>query len=125
MVNVLVVDDDADIQQSTKSFLEAQDYNVFCAANGIEAQKIMANSAIDIAIIDLFMPQQGGIETIAQCRAGLPVIAVSGEMNGRLGTEEISKSLHVDYFLNKPFQASELLHKIQSLLDDTQTASVP
>jgi len=124
MVNVLVVDDDADIQQSTKAFLEAQGYNVICAANGVEAQEVMARSAIDIAIIDLFMPRQGGIETIAQCRAGVPIIAVSGEMNGRLSTEEISKSLHVDYFLNKPFQASDLLHKIQALLTDTQAASV-
>lgn len=124
MVNVLVVDDDANIQHSTKAFLEAQGYDVFCAGNGLEAQDVMADCVIDIAIIDLFMPKQGGIETIAQCRTGLPIIAVSGEMDGRLSPQEVSESLHVDFFLNKPFQAKELLNRIKNLLEGEATTSV-
>ncbi|SCA56825.1 hypothetical protein MTBPR1_30195 [Candidatus Terasakiella magnetica] len=117
MINVLIVDDDQMILDSTKVFLEANDYQVTIAHDGIEAVELMEKQSFDIAVVDLFMPRSGGIETIAKINNRMPVIAVSGVMKDRLSEKELSHSLQVDQFLPKPFEPHRLITVIDQLLN--------
>ncbi|WP_135076309.1 response regulator [Terasakiella sp. SH-1] len=116
MVSVLLVDDDPQILDSTKLFLEAYDFHVTLARNGIEAMDMIQKQDFDLAIVDLFMPYSGGIETISKICRRMPIIAVSGQMKDRLSEEEISRSLNVDHFFAKPFDPRKLVHAINELV---------
>jgi len=117
MVNILVVDDDLSICESTKAFLEALGHTVVTANNGIEALAAMETKEFDIAIVDLFMPKSGGNETISNIKQDVPIIAVSGEMNERITPEDVSQSLQVECFMCKPFSPDELAKNITHILE--------
>jgi PAS domain S-box-containing protein len=112
---ILVVDDEAAICQITKSSLEAYNYRVLTASNGIEAVEIYAEykSEINIVLLDMMMPQLDGETTIQMLQKINPqvkIIAISGLV---LNHKNIGKSSQgVKAFMSKPCTGKELLHTL-------------
>src|SRR5262245_28661239 len=78
---LLIADDEPDVRLSLQLALELAGYAVRTAANGLEALILQRESAADILITDIFMPDADGIETIANFRKEFPdtrIIVVSG-----------------------------------------------
>jgi two-component system cell cycle sensor histidine kinase/response regulator CckA len=116
---VLVVDDEPMVRELETQVLRVQGYKVLAAEGAAEALRLAGETAtIHLLITDLSMPEVDGLELTRRFRAlhpKTPVLLVSGSLP-MLGarSEPDLKSFH---FLAKPFQFSELIHKVRVLLD--------
>jgi CheY-like chemotaxis protein len=116
---VLVVDDDPDVRDLETEVLRVQGYTVLEAESGAEALRLAGETkTIHLLITDLLMPEIDGLELTRRFRAvhpNTPVLMVSGSLPLlRARSEQDMECLD---FLAKPFQFSELLHKVRVLLD--------
>jgi DNA-binding NtrC family response regulator len=78
---ILVVDDDGSTRDSLDILLTRAGYEVTQARNGAEALRVWRDLGGDLVILDLFMPEKDGIDTILELRAHTPavrIIAMSG-----------------------------------------------
>ena len=78
---ILVVDDQPSLRSALGKMLTIAGYEVILAADGAEATRLWREHAADLVILDLFMPEKDGIETIVELRAsspGISIIAMSG-----------------------------------------------
>ncbi|MDZ4876512.1 MAG: Sensor histidine kinase RcsC [Chroococcidiopsis cubana SAG 39.79] len=117
---ILVADDEVAIREIIKTSLEAHNYRVLTAVDGIDAIAIYVQhrSEISVVMVDMMMPAMDGVTTIRtlqKLNSEVKIIATSGlAANDRLLT---SVSDRVKAFLVKPYTAQELLRTIRQLLD--------
>ncbi|ADN01513.1 sigma-54-dependent transcriptional regulator [Spirochaeta thermophila] len=74
--NVLVADDEKNIREGLKTFLEMEGYEVFLAEDGDRAKKILDEEDIDLVIADLKMPGMPGDELLRYVVGGYPTVPV-------------------------------------------------
>src|SRR6476620_10321080 len=82
---ILVVDDNASVRRSLAALLTRAGHEVMQAAHGSEASRVWHAVELDLVILDLFMPEKDGIETMVELRAfvpGIPIIVMSGAAYG-------------------------------------------
>jgi DNA-binding response OmpR family regulator len=115
---ILVADDEGAVRSFLRAALEAGGHRVTEAADGKEALKHALAGQTDLAIIDLIMPGQEGIETIRALRGKLPglgIIAISGAFGGQF--LKMAQMLGADAVLDKPVSAEVLLAKVAEVLE--------
>jgi len=81
MARILVIDDDVLARLVVKNFLEREGHVVVLAERGHEGAHAIEAYAFDLAIVDIFMPDMDGLETIKafhQSAPRLPIIVISG-----------------------------------------------
>jgi CheY-like chemotaxis protein len=120
-VSILVIDDHEGICSFMRFVLEAEGYAVRTAADGAQGLKAHRALPADVVITDIFMPNQDGVETIAELRREFPavrIIAMSG--GGKVARhQDYLEAVHhigVDRSLRKPFEASQLLEVVRDVL---------
>ena len=116
--NILVVDDDAQIRSFLATLLETDGYNVVQAADGKQAQARSRETAFDLVITDLVMPEQEGLETIhalQKQQPQLPMIAISGAFAGAY--LELAKKLGASAIFRKPFEPGSILREVHRLIE--------
>lgn len=119
MRTILIADDNATLRRSLKIALEAAGYSVELARNGAEALARQRESAPDVLITDLFMPECDGFELIEAFRKLSPrtkIVAISGDAQ-RVRREYLSTAslIGVDAALKKPFKIENLLETLRAL----------
>jgi PAS domain S-box-containing protein len=112
---ILTVDDEASIREITKISLEAFNYRVVTAKDGIDALALFAEHHQDIhfVLLDLMMPSLDSatvIRTLQRIDPQVQIITMSG-----LATNELLTDNNVKAFLAKPFTAQELLQTLHNL----------
>ncbi|WP_350333634.1 response regulator [Coralliovum pocilloporae] len=114
--HILVVDDDPQITDFLKRYLEKQHYQVSCAATGAEMDSILKNEAIDLCILDINLPDRDGFEITRDLRvnSNLPIIVLSGRDDPF--DRVIGLEFGADDYVVKPFEARELLARIKTIL---------
>jgi DNA-binding response OmpR family regulator len=121
---ILVIDDDEDVRSCIRNILEHSGYSVLEAENGRVGIDIFRHNPVVLVIVDLFMPEKEGIETIMELRkelADLKILAISGGIPG-YGPDHflhIAQKLGADGTLDKPFNMQQLLSKVENLLTPT------
>jgi len=110
-----VVDDDKRIRQALERALRSENYEVITAADGMQA--LQMSNQVDLMVLDLTMPQLGGIEVCRRLRSQgseLPILLLTA----RHQTEHRVLGLDsgADDYLAKPFALDELLARIRALL---------
>ena len=116
-VNILVVDDHADIRELIKRFLDQHCFNTFTACDGDEMREILRDNQIDLIVLDLMLPKEDGLSICRKLRESgnnVPIImltAMIGETDKIIGLE-----LGADDYLTKPFNPRELLARIKAVL---------
>jgi CheY-like chemotaxis protein len=117
---ILVADDDANIRASLDTLLTKAGYQVVQARNGVEAVRLWRDLDGDLVILDLFMPDKDGIETIIELRAhspGVRIIAMSGGgANQRLDLLQDMKLLGAVSTIAKPFTSADVLAMVNRVL---------
>ena len=117
---VLIVDDDPLFRLLTRLLLESRGCTVSVADGCGEALDVLGSAKPEVAIVDMVMPGEDGLETIAAMRAragDLRFIACSGH-DADLFQAELA-ALQVSHFLAKPFTVEELVVTIrQAMLGD-------
>jgi Response regulators consisting of a CheY-like receiver domain and a winged-helix DNA-binding domain len=119
--NVLVVDDDLEIRRLMGRYLDEHGFRVFLAGNRRECEDKLASERIDIAILDVLLPDGSGLDLcrMLQTRSPhIPVIlltALKEEVDRIIGLE-----LGADDYMSKPFSPRELLARMRAVLRRTQ-----
>ena len=129
-MRVLVADDERNIRESLRSFLELEGNEVVTAENGLAAQRRLQEEAFGAAIVDLKMPGMDGLELlrwIRSERSRLPVIMISAY--GEVTDAVTAMKLGAQDYVVKPFDPEELvlrlgkLVEVQALRDHAEVAS--
>jgi len=114
---LLLVDDDPDIVRGTQLRLAAQGYEVLKAFDSRQCLALAANSQPDAILLDVRMPGQDGLETLAMLRkgastSGIPVIMLSGS----IADEAPALDSGARFFLRKPCSRDALLSAIECVI---------
>ena len=119
--NVLVVDDDLEIRRLMGRYLDEHGFRVFLAGNRRECEEKLMSERIDIAILDVLLPDGSGLDLCRMLQARsphIPVIlltALKEEVDRIIGLE-----LGADDYMSKPFSPRELLARMRAVLRRTQ-----
>ena len=114
---ILIADDEERIVKLVSDFLNASGYETVCAANGKETLDIFnADNTIDLAIIDIMMPEIDGWEITREIRkkSDMPIIMLSAraeEFDLLTGFES-----GIDEYVTKPFSPAVLVKRVEALL---------
>ena len=119
MKKILVVDDETQMVEMLKMRLEASNYTVTTASDGMEGLSKAKSDNPDLIILDLMLPKLDGYQVCRMLKfdktlAKIPIIMLTalGEREDR----EWGKKVKADSYLTKPFDTEELLEKIKSLI---------
>ena len=110
---LLCIDDDEDVLECEKSFLESFGYTVLTAASGGKGLELAGTRAIDVVIVDYFMPEMNGQEVAAEIRRLMPQAPII-MLSATVDVPEQALKL-VDAFVAKDHLASHLLPAIAQL----------
>lgn len=116
MQRILVVEDDMDIQDLLKNFLQEVGYEIVLAGDGAEALSLFSASQFDLVLLDVMLPKIDGFVVCELIRkqSQVPIImltALSGEEEQIRGLD-----LQVDDYITKPFSMPILIRKIAAVL---------
>ncbi len=125
MARILIIDDDKDVREATQILLAANGYDPVTADSGRSGIDLIAKNAVDLVILDVFMPGMDGLTTAQAIHRGhpnLPIIAVSGFMFGGQcptmpGFDSMATEAGAISTLYKPFKPAQLVQAIQKALN--------
>ena len=124
MFQILVVDDDKNTRMLFKAVLEAGNYSVLTAQEGVEALAIMDDHHVDLVVLDVMMPNMDGYaftRTLRESNDNLPILMVSAKQL----PEDKKQGFLVgtDDYMTKPIDEEEMLLRIKALLRRARIAS--
>lgn len=111
---ILVAEDDEDITELLRLYLENEHYKVKIAKNGVTALNVIKNSHIDLAVVDIMMPVMNGYELIGEIRkmSNIPIIILSAK---NLDCDKIlGLDIGADDYMTKPFNPLEIIARVKS-----------
>lgn len=116
MVNILVCDDEKDIVNALKIYLNDPDRRIFAAYNGEEALQLLESEEIDLVLLDIMMPVKDGIETLAEIRRmyNMPVILLTAKSED--SDKILGLNVGADDYITKPFNPLEVTARVNSQL---------
>ena len=121
---LLVIDDDAQTRELFRTTLETAGYRVLTADSGQAGLRLLQHQAVDLILVDIFMPAMDGLELIRRLRA-LPsirnIIAMSGGM-GEWDYLDIAKRLGANQALRKPCPPHAILDAVRAELKADENA---
>ena len=113
---ILICDDEGDIRESLRAILLDEGFDVTAVAAGPNA--VAESPDHDALLLDIKMPGQDGLETLAQIRkrgVATPVIMISGHGDVKTAMEAIRAG--ADDFLEKPLATEHVLNALRRVLD--------
>ncbi len=113
---ILIADDEPKIRMFLRANLEARDYDVYLAQDGIEAVEMAGRVLPDVIVLDVNMPRMDGIEACRQIRewADMPIIILSVREDEKDKVRALDEG--ADDYVTKPFGIEELLARIRVAL---------
>jgi DNA-binding response OmpR family regulator len=117
MVNILVAEDNENIRKLIVTYLEADGYRVFPAADGLEALKTMDSESIDLLVADIMMPGMDGYELVRSLRDSgytLPVLMITAK--DEFDDMKQGFASGTDDYMVKPIDLDEMLLRVSALL---------
>lgn len=116
MKKILVVDDEKTLREFVSRNLAARGFQVFSAANGLEALAIFQSRSLDLIILDLMMPHMDGLETCRRIRQASTVPIIVLTALGEEADKVAAFDEGADDYLTKPFGVAELLARVRAVL---------
>jgi two-component system, OmpR family, KDP operon response regulator KdpE len=115
VTTVLVVDDEPQIIRALRINLRVRDYEVHTASSGSEALEVAAKHPPDLVILDLGLPDLGGLDVIHGLRGWTeaPIIVLSGRADSTDKVEALDAG--ADDYVTKPFGMDELLARMRAV----------
>lgn len=111
---ILVADDEAEIRDLLRLYLENSGYDVLEAADGLEALVILEKNHVDLAVLDIMMPRLNGLHVLKKLRetSNIPVLVFSAKDTD--ADKILGLNLGADDYLTKPFNPLEAVARINS-----------
>jgi len=125
---ILVVDDEANIVELARMYLEQEGFRVQSAADGAKALEMIARQPPALMVLDLMLPQVDGWEVCRRVRSGkaapgLPILMLTArddDVDKIVGLE-----LGADDYVTKPFNPRELVARVKAILRRIRRAALP
>lgn len=113
---ILVVDDEKDLRDVLKLYLETAGYTVLEAENGIEAIELISKYEVSLMILDIMMPKMDGYELIKKLgeERNFPIIFLSART--KVQDKILGLNLGADDYIEKPFDPGEVLARVMASL---------
>lgn len=122
--HILVVDDERNIRSTLEMVLGTAGYRVKTAADGTEAESILATSEFDVILLDVRMPGRTGLQLLSQWKTQWPstlIILMSGEASITEALEGVKQGAFD--FLEKPILSARLLSSLSHAMEKQQSRS--
>ena len=116
-MHILIAEDDAPVAKFLSGGLEAEHYEVRIATAGGQVLQMVEQGRCNLLILDLALPEVGGLDVLRQVRSSkphLPVLIVTG--SARVEDRVDGLDSGADDYLTKPFAFSELSARVRALL---------
>lgn len=116
MYNILICDDDKDIVNALKIYLQNPDYRLLEAYNGAEAVEAVHRETVHLVLLDIMMPQMDGITAMAKIRESfnMPVIILTAKSEDQ--DKILGLNIGADDYITKPFNPLEVAARVGSQL---------
>lgn len=116
MYNILICDDERDIVNALKIYLNDASYTLFEAFNGEEAVQVVKEQDIHLVLMDIMMPQMDGIEAMVKIRedSNVPVILLTAKSED--SDKILGLTVGADDYITKPFNPVEVSARVKSQL---------
>lgn len=114
--SILIADDEAEIRDVLRLYLDQNDYVIFEAPDGIAAMDIFRKEKIDMALLDIMMPGIDGYRVLKNIRetSNIPVIMISAKMSE--SEKILGLDMGADDYITKPFAPLEAVARVKSNL---------
>jgi DNA-binding response OmpR family regulator len=118
--SILIIDDDAKLNQLLKDYLKDFGFDVATATHPAKGLKKLKQTAPDLVILDIMLPEMDGFEVCRTIRqtSDVPIIMLTAR--GEITDKVVGLELGADDYLAKPFEPRELVARIQSVLRRTR-----
>jgi DNA-binding response OmpR family regulator len=110
---VLVVEDDREIRELVRRYLERAGFGVLTTGSGVQALDLLARQAAELVVLDLGLPDLDGLEVL-QAANGVPVVVLTAR--GEVADRITGLRLGADDYVVKPFSPTELVLRVQAVL---------
>ena len=122
---ILIAEDEADIRNILRLYLESENYEVLEAADGESAVAAVRNGSPDLVILDIMMPKLDGFAVVRAIRqqSDIPVLILSARNQDN--DKILGLNLGADDYIAKPFNALEIVARVKAHLrrsDRSRTA---
>jgi DNA-binding response OmpR family regulator len=119
---ILVADDDAEIRDIVRIYLQNEGFRVLEAEDGAQALRLLRSESVDLVVLDVMMPHLDGMKACLKIRekSGIPIIMLSAK------GEDIDKitglTMGADDYVAKPFNPLELIARVKAQLRKLERA---
>jgi len=123
---VLVVEDDRELRELVRRYLERAGHPVHTTASGAEALGLLASDGVELVVLDLGLPDVDGREVLAAAHGGTPGREVPVVvLTARSAVEDRIDGLRrgADDYVTKPFSPTELVLRVQAVLHRTRAVA--
>ncbi len=113
---IMIVDDDANICELVRLYLEKEGYETVICLDGEKALEEFAKNRADLAVLDIMMPKVDGITVCREIRktSDMPVIMLTAK--GETFDKVLGLELGADDYIVKPFEGKELVARVKAVL---------
>lgn len=124
-MKLLLVEDDIEISQMLKDYLNAENYEVVCVADGKEACEKFDSDSYALVLLDLMIPKISGMDVMHHIRqrSTVPIIILSAKDTD--ADKTLGLGLGADDYITKPFSVTEILARIKANIRRSTQYSKP
>lgn len=116
MSKILIVDDDPHIRELVRIFLRREEFEVIEAADGMEALSRFDSVKVDLAVIDIMMPNMDGWELCQELKTAFDIPILMLTAKGETTQKLKGFQFGTDDYLVKPFEPLEMVARVKALL---------
>lgn len=120
MNSILIVDDDIELTELLKQYLEPEGFQVSCAHDGDSGIKKALNQPFDVIILDVMLPKRNGFELLKSIRDHLETPVLMLTARGDDIDRIVGLEIGADDYLAKPCNPRELVARLKAILRRTQ-----
>jgi len=124
-MRILLVDDDLNIMQLVKLYLEREGYEVDTAERGDKALEMFRKNPPSLMLLDIMLPGMDGWEVCREVRrtSNIPIIMLTAK--GETFDKVLGLELGADDYITKPFEPKEMVARIKAVARRYQTGDTP
>ena len=116
MKKILIIEDDNDIAELERDFLQIEGYDVTIATDGLEGYKLAKAEKFDLILLDLMLPNMNGYEICRSIRGEVDVPIIMVTAKGEDTDKVRGLGLGADDYIAKPFSSTELIARVKANL---------
>ncbi len=122
---ILIADDDKNICELIRLYLEKEGYSAICVYNGKDAVNAVSTGNFSAIILDIMMPVIDGMEALKLIRKSSDIPIVMLTAKGETIDKVLGLEMGADDYIVKPFEPKELVARVKAILRRTDKNMVP